>query len=232
MQTAQGNMLLSLQNVKGFTTENAAALGDVVTPQALTMLSDSITELSGHVAVQNGETRAAKSAIARRESLRTALIRDHMAPIAKIARLELRDNPELVSFGLPQDHPTTELLAALAYGMAQHADTCAAVFTNAGLKPDFTASLRAAADAMVQALNDRTASKARIKNATSALRNKLSRGRRVVHVLDAMIKSALVGDPDLLEAWKLVKRVPKTTGGRAASAKPATPEPTPVTAAA
>src|SRR5450759_425436 len=132
---------------------------DVVTTGAQTMLDDSLVELSNHASVQNGQTRAGKSAIARRQALRTALIRDHMTPIAKIARLELAGTPELVSLSLPKGQPTVERLAALANGMAQAAAPYADVFIRAVMTPDFIQALRTASDDMVQALKDRTQSK-------------------------------------------------------------------------
>ena len=217
MNTTQGNMLLSLENAQAFLSENAAALGGVVTTGARAMLDDSLVELSNHASVQNGQTRAGKSAIARRQALRTALIRDHMTPIAKIARLELAGTPELVSLSLPKGQPTVEQLAALANGMAQAAAPYADVFIRAGMTPDFIQALRTASDDMVQALKDRTQSKGKVRTATSALRNKLSRARKVVHVLDAMVKSALVGNQDLLAGWTLVKRIPTPGNGAVAA---------------
>lgn len=230
MKTTQGNMLLSLENAQAFISENAAALGDVVTTGARTMLDESLVELSDHASVQNGQVRAGVSAIARRHALRAALIRDHMTPIAKIARLELAGTPELVSLKLPKDRPTVERLAALANGMAHAAEPYADVFIRAGMKPDFLQSFRTASDDMVQALKDRTQSKGKVRTATSGLHSKLARGRKVVHVLDAMVKSALVGNPDLLAGWKLVTRIPTPANGAVnpTAVAPAVPAPTPV----
>ena len=230
MKTVQGNMLLSLENAQAFLSENAAALGHVATTGARTMLDDSLVELSEHASVQNGQTRAGAGAIARRHALRAALLRDHMTPLAKIARLELTGTPELVSLSLPKDRPTVERLAALANGMAHAAEPYADVFIRAGMAPDFLQALRTASDDMVQALKDRAQSKGKVRTATSALRNKLSRARKVVHVLDAMVKSSLVGNQDLLAGWKLVKRIPRPGNGAAAApaVSPSVAAPAPV----
>ena len=48
------------------------------------------------------------------------------------------------------------------------------------------------------------------------LKRKLSDGRKIVHILDAFVKSALKDDPALLRNWNLVKRVPRPTGRAAA----------------
>jgi type VI protein secretion system component VasF len=55
--------------------------------------------------------------------------------------------------------------------------------------------------------------------ATSGLRQRLSAGRRIVHVLDAFVKSALKDNGPLLANWNVVKRVQRTTG-RAAPITP------------
>lgn len=216
MQSAQGYTLLSLQNVQAYLSENAAALGNAIPADTRTLLDDSIAELSGHVAAQDGHTRTAKSAVARQHAKRVALIRDHMAPIARIAKLELEGTPELVSLSLPRGHPATERLAALAEGMAVAAEPYADVFVRTGCKPEFIQNLRTAANELLQALQDRTQSRGKSRAATSALRTRLSRARKVVHVIDGFVKSALADDPDRLAGWKLVMRVPKRPGGRGA----------------
>lgn len=232
MQSAQGNTLLSLQNVQTYLNENADVLGDAVPANTRAMLDESIAELSGHVTAQNGYTRAAESALARRRARRAALIRDHMAPIARIARLELPNTPELVSLRLPKGRPTTERLAALADGMAQAAEPYADTFVGAGCKPEFIQNLRAAADDMLKSLHDRTQSRGKVRAATSALRTKLSRARKVVHVIDGFVASALANDPDRLLGWKLVKRVPQPRTGDRGHGVSSTKAPTGAGAAA
>ncbi|MDB4914704.1 MAG: hypothetical protein JWM95_2348 [Gemmatimonadetes bacterium] len=116
--------------------------------------------------------------------------------------------------------------------MADAAEPHAQVFINAGMSADFTAAMRTAADLLVQSLTDKSDSKSKVRTATSALKTKLRHGRKAVKVIDAMIKSALAGNKDLLEGWKLAKRVPQTRGSAAAkAATPATPS-APTSAAA
>lgn len=207
MRTDQGSMFNSLGNAKTFLDEHADTLGNVISTRVYRDLDECIAELSGHASTQNGQSRAAKSAIAQRVALEKALVRDHMAPLSRIARLELGTVPALVSFGLPQGRMTPARLAAFAKGMAEAAESHAEVFINAGLPHDFIQKLRDAADAMLAALNAKKQSRGKVRSATSALSTKLSRARKVVNVLDAMVTSSLTGNPDLLAGWKLVKRV-------------------------
>ncbi|MES2176861.1 MAG: hypothetical protein V4550_03265 [Gemmatimonadota bacterium] len=215
-------MRSSLENVQAFLDKHADVLGAVVSTGARAMLAEAIVELSEHIEAQNGQTRAARSAVARRITLRQALLRDHMIPIARIAKLELAGKPELISLGLPRNKPSVERLAGLAAGMAQAAAPYADVFIHAGLKPDFIQALRTAADDLLQALKDRTQCRSAVETATSGLRTTLLRGRKVVLVLDAFVRSALVGNKDLLEGWQLVKRIPRSRRGPKELATPIT----------
>ena len=230
MQNRQANQIRSLQNAQTFLKDHADALGDVVATEPHTVLDESLVAIAEHTSVQNGHVRRAKSAVATQQVMRAALIRDHMAPISRIARLKLGDRAELVSLTLPKNVPGYERLAALAQGMALAAEPWADVFIKAGLKPDFIQSLRNTANAMIAAANARSSSKATVRTATSALGSKLAHARKSVNVLDAYVRSALVSsNPDLLEGWKLTKRIPQT-GGSGTPAPAATQSPAPAPA--
>jgi hypothetical protein len=150
---------------------------------------------------------AAQSATQRYYALRASLIRDHMAPIAKFAAVLLRDTPELEPFALPRGKPSAERLKALAIGMAQAAEPFARAFTDAGLPANFIAPLEIAADAMVEPVIERKASRVARRGATQGLATLLSRGRKTVQVLDALVKSAVKDDPAMVAAWGIAKRV-------------------------
>jgi hypothetical protein len=228
MQTAQGNMLQSLRTVQAFLEENADTLAGVVKTGARQKLQDAIGELSTHASEQTGSTLAAQGATQKQRALRLALVRDHMAPISRIARADLPYTPEIEPLRLPKGRPSTEKLAAAAYGMAKAATPFSEVFVAAGLHTDFIAQLEGAADAMIVSLSERSQSRGKRSGATTGLKAKLRAGRNIVQVLDAFVKSALKDDPALLANWKTVKRVLKVTG-RAAAA-PAIPAPKPAPA--
>jgi hypothetical protein len=219
MQTAQGTMLETLRSVEKFLDDNADKLGDVVKTGARQKLTDAIAALDAHASDQTGGLLASQGATQKKRSLRQALLRDHMAKIARIAAADLPNTPELEPLRMPKGKPTVEKLAALATGMAATAEPYANVFIAAGLPTDFIAQLKAATDAMTSAISERTSSRGRRSGATVGLKTKLSDGRKIVHILDAFVKSALNDDPVLLATWNLVKRVPRPTG-RAASNKP------------
>jgi len=153
MQTTQGNMLQSLGSVQAFLEENAAKLTDVVNTGARQRLDNTIAELSVHVSDQTGSALVSQGATLKQHTLRRALLRDHMAPISRIARSDLPQTPEIEPFKMPRGRPTTEKLAAAAFGMAKAATLCRRVIA-AGLPSDFVARLDAPADALVVSLSD------------------------------------------------------------------------------
>ena len=215
-------MLESLRSVEHFLDENADKLASVVNTGARQRLTAAITDLSAHASEQTGSNLAAQGATQKKEALRLALLRDHMAPIARIAAADIPNLPELSPLRMPRGKPTAEKLASFAYGMGAAAAPFADTFTKAGLAGDFVAQLSAAADAVVGVVANRTTSRGKRRGATDGLKARLTEGRQVVHILDALVKSALKDDPALLGNWNLVKRVTKSSPGRPAAATSST----------
>jgi hypothetical protein len=209
-------MLESLRSVEQFLDENADKLANVVNTGARQRLTAAIADLSAHASEQTGSNLAAQGATQKKEALRQALIRDHMAPIARIAAADIPNLPELSPLRMPRGKPTAEKLASYAYGMGAAAAPFTDTFTKAGLGADFITQLNSAADAVVAVVANRTNSRGKRRGATDGLKARLTEGRRTVHILDALVKSALKDDRALLGNWNLVKRVTKTSSGRPA----------------
>lgn len=217
MQTSQGQMLDSLKAAQHFLDEHATKLGDVATGAARKRLDDVIAELATHVADQTGSELAAQGNTKKQRALRVALIRDHMAPISRIARADLPDTPEIQPLKMPRGKPSAQKLASIARGMSKAATPFAPVFLLSGLPVDFIHRLDAATDALLQAVVERSRNRGRRGGATTGLKERLSAGRKIVRVLDALVKSAGANDPVLVADWNIVKRVQRPGGGRAAS---------------
>src|SRR5450759_1255183 len=223
-------------NAKGFLEANASQLAGVVTTGTKQELDEAIVELEMHVSNQGNTFIAAKGSTQKQVSLRTILLRTHMAPINRVARLKLGDTPELAPFLMPQGKPTTERLAGLANGMADAAIPFTATFIAAGLPADFVPQLKSVVVQMVQSLSDRSLTHGKRKGATTSLKSVLTRGRKIVSVLDAFVRNALEDESTLLANWNLVKRVPnarvRTRAAQPAAAQPVATTATPAAAAA
>jgi hypothetical protein len=221
MRTTQGNMLRSLTNVQSFLDEHAGRLAGVVTLGIRKQLDDAIVELSEVATDQQDHTIAAQQLTQRQRSLRTILLQDHMEPIANIARVDLPQTPELEPLRLPTRRLSIARLAVAARAMGKAAQRHNDVLLATGLPVDYLAQLEAATDAMVKSLNDRDASRGKMTGATTGLREKLSRGRRIVRVINTFVRKALRGDATLLRNWTSVKRV-RIVPVQSATAAPAT----------
>lgn len=212
MQITQGHMLLSLRAVQDFLDANSATLSAVVQTSTRQKLDDAVTELSGHASDQSGNTLSAQGSTKKHRALRTVLIRDYMAPIARIAQIELPFTPEIEPLRMPKARANVEQLVAAARGMATAAAPHAQTFIAAGLPVDFIVQLNAVSAAMLGSRREREQSIGRVSGATSSLRTKLVSARQVVHALDALVRVALKDDSTLLATWNQVKRVQKTRG--------------------
>jgi hypothetical protein len=207
MRTTQGNMLRSLTNVQTFLDEHEGRLAGVVTPGIRKQLDDVVVELSEHATDQLDHTIAAQQLTQRQRALRTILLQDHMGPIANIARVDLPQTPELAPLRLPNRVLSIERLAVAARAMGKAAQRHNDVLLATGLRADYLEQLEAATEAMVKSLNDRDASRGKVSGATTGLREKLSRSRRIVRAINSYVRKALRGDATLLRNWKSVKRV-------------------------
>ena len=211
MKSRQGSVLHTLLAVRQFFTENGAKLGTVVSTGSIQKLNDSITQLEALVVAQSASHLEAQGATRKQEALKKALVRDHMTKIARIAAAELPATPEVTPLRMPHGRPTVAQLAAAAQGMAGAVAKFESVFTGFGVTPGFVAELQSAANAMVATQVQRSQHTGARGAATKGLTLQLSNGRKIVHVLDAFVKSALKDDHATLAAWNSVKRVAKTT---------------------
>lgn len=209
MQTSQGTILQSLRAVQGFLDAHADRLVAVNKTGARLKLDETVVELSTHVAMQTGSLMTSRGSTQKQYALRKELLRDHMSAIARVAKADLPPMPDVPQFRMPMGRPTVEKLAAHAHGMAQAAAPFAAVFTSAGLPATFLTDLTEAADAIVTTIKTRSTVQSSRGGATQALKDRLSAGRRIVHVLDSFVQTEFANDPNLLGAWKQVKRVRK-----------------------
>jgi hypothetical protein len=226
MQTKEGNTLLSLRTAQEFLERNTDVLPEVAKTGVRQRLDEVIVALDGHASSQEGSSIAMRGATKLLRTRRTTLRRDHMAPIARIAKLDLPPIPQLQALRMPRGRPTVERLAAAAAGMAEAARPYADVIVAAGRPVDFLERLLEASDALVASYQGHIVRRGQLKGATRGLRAKLTTGRKLVHVLDALVQSELQHDPARLADWSVVMRVQKKKGGRSQIAGPV-PTPTP-----
>jgi hypothetical protein len=226
MYTVQGHMLDSLRSAQAFLDQTADRLDGAVCPAVRTQLDDIVVALVRHVAEQTGSSADATGAAKQKLAIRRTLLRDHMGPIARVARLRLRTTPELAGIRMPVGSQSIARLASLAYGMAQAAEPHTDLFTASGLPADFIARLNAATDDLLRAVDARKASRGRVAGANVGLKTKLAEARKIVDLIDAFVRTALQDDAVALANWTYAKRVMRPHSTTSNPAAPASAPPT------
>jgi hypothetical protein len=197
----------------------------------LQVLDGVIRELSVTGEEQDVTNRVTLGETARQRALRAALWNGHMVPISRIARRAFGVPGMDVKFALPKRRSDNDAVLAAARGMAQAAQQHEAVFVQQeGLPADFLTQLHSAINELAGALGVRVESQRRRKTANETGAKLVQRGVAAVDVLDAIATPRLASRPDLLAAWKSVKR-PAEPGG-ASSAVPGDAVVTPAVKAA
>lgn len=221
MNTNQAHILASIRNAEGFLDQHADLFATRIKPAFRTRLSTALTTLSATIAEQEGLTRKAKGSAKDRAALRTVLLHEHMAPISRVASIELTNTPAFAQFTMPKGRTSTERLAAAASGMAQAALPFHDLFVAEALPDDFITQLTEARDAMLSASTQRASHASGRKGATRGLRSQLKEARAIIHAMDAIVRPVIKGDATLLATWKSISRVQRSRSTPAVITTPA-----------
>jgi hypothetical protein len=206
MHTRQ-DVFESLCEVQAFIQDNPAKLGGIVNGSIRRKLDGAIAELPTVARIQAINDHLAKRMTRKHHALRQVLLRDHMATIAGVARLELPHSQAFARLRVPSQRSTATTLSIAAHAMALAAAPFSDVFIAAGLPADFITQLTNTADAMIATLHERSRIVSRRREATMRLRVKLTAARRMVNALDGLVRSALADDPALCASWDTAKQV-------------------------
>jgi hypothetical protein len=215
MNKRQAHLLGSLRSAKVFIDTNLDALAPSVKRGAKSKLDRTIASLTNHATNQAGDHLLSLGLTRAKASLREMLVEDHMTPIARIARAELPDAPEMAPLRMPSGELSVERLVAHAEGMANAAEPFAASFIEWGLSPTFIDELRQACADLRGSIDDRTMARGQRHGATVGIAEQLRVGRSAVGVLDAFVKSSFRHNPGLLQEWAHVSRVGSVPGRKA-----------------
>jgi hypothetical protein len=169
--------------------------------------------------------RGSPEATRKFHALRKALVRDHMTPISRGAKLMQPAATHVAAFRMPPTSASIDRLTTSARDMAEAAAPFADHFVDIGLHPAFIARLTAATDAMVHALAERAELRTRLKEATKGIAVNLASARNLVGMLDVAVTHAFQNNPALIKEWKEAKRVRKAGEP---SSEPPTPTPPPI----
>jgi hypothetical protein len=207
MDKRQSRALTALYAADVFLEAHASRLPKTTVSGAREQFARTLAELICHVQMQEASPLMAQGLTRANEVKRAALLRDHMAPIARVAKLEASSIPALALLKMPRGEPGFQKLLAHATGMAVAAAEYRDVFIGAGCKSTFVEDLQAAISDMVETLTNRTQRRGDRSAATKGVDVALKRCRRTLAVLDAFVRSEAHEDLELIAAWCSVKRV-------------------------
>jgi hypothetical protein len=180
-------------------------------------LDEVVASLSDHSLNQVAGKRLRRAEGPRQRTLRRVLREQHLAPIAQIARATLADAPGIdKALRMPRSNLSALKLVAEASAMRSAAAQYEPQFVEAGCPEDFLAQLDAAAEAVRQSMLGKARNLGRQVGASAGIERDIKRGRRVIDVLDTIVKSAFREDQNVLAKWRNAKRVRATTGGGSA----------------
>lgn len=226
---------MTLLTVDAFLDAHAEKLPKATSTGIRQRFGETLAEITQHVQTQHASPLMAQGLTRTKQEKRDALLRDHMVPIARIARLSAAEVPELQPIKMPRGAPGVQKLLAEAEGMAVIAQQHRELFIAAGLRPTFVEDLQAAVEDIRSTLADRANRYGDQAGASKGLITGLVRGNKYKAVLDSLVRSEAHGNAELLADWEIIKRVPHAPGrrkgkGETAPAAPqavATASPTP-----
>jgi hypothetical protein len=183
-----------------------------------------VASLTDHSLNQVAGKRLRRAEGPRQRTLRTVLREQHLAPIAQIARATLGGAPGIDNaLRMPRPNLSALKLVAEASAMRSAAALYEPQFVEAGRPEDFLAQLDAAAEAVRQSMLGKARNLGRQVGAGAGIERDIKRGRRLVEVLDTIVKAAFREDLNVLAKWRNAKRVRGITGGGNASSDVAPP---------
>lgn len=215
MERAQARRLQSLRSARLFITQHEKRLPDIV---RLRERLDPIVERIERLVVEQEASRLrGRQATIGGAVLRRRLVLEHMTPIALIAREQLAEAQQLAPLRVPKGRPSPNRLAAAARGMAEAARAQAALLIGAGLREDFLQRLTEATNEFERASLDAVRCRGERRGATEGIRTGLAAGRRLVRVIDSLVKVAFADEPALLAEWGAVVHVERGATRRPAA---------------
>jgi hypothetical protein len=220
MDSNQGRRLMTLLTVDAFLDAHAEQLPKATAAGIRQRFGEALAEVTQHVQTQHASPLMAQGLTRTMQEKRDSLLRDHMAPITRIARLSAAEVPELEPIRMPRGGPGVQKLLAAADGMAVIAQQHRELFVAAGLPSTFVEDLRAAVEDIRATLADRANRYGDQAGAGKGLENGLVLGNKYKAVLDSLVRSEAHGNAELLADWDIIKRVPHAPGRRKGKTPP------------
>jgi hypothetical protein len=229
----QKKALAALRRIQVFLDTHNDRLEEVNAGGARKALDEVIEKIADLGGQQDLTKFQRTSQVQAERSARHDLRETHMRPIARIAKLELRDVPEFDRLRMPHESVDTATLLMWAREMAKAAEPHRPTFLANGVGQDFTVKLLAAVDAVQKAVDARWKAHTSRVGATARIHSETRRALGILGVIDALVAPKLADDDQLARDWALTRKVARrataeveadTAGGTPNPPTPATPD--------
>jgi hypothetical protein len=193
-------------------------------------LGEALEQMRVHInAEASGESAARKNATSK-EDARKALW-GALDGVARIARAAADDTPAVKGKFLLPDRTDHDMVTS-ARAFAADVAPLAATFLQHGLPSGFVGDLKSKADALEDALQERSTTGQRRAASRAGIASALQRATAALRRLDVIVANRAPDDPTVLAAWAAARRVLGVRTGSEAVAPPSPPAPSPGVAVA
>jgi hypothetical protein len=202
----------SLRRVQASLDTHVKVVGPLKDTEARKQLDAAVAAADAQGVAQGAATRAFGGSGNEVKQFVDDLKLNHMTPVAKFARANLRGVPTFKALTTVPHNLRGASLVLAARAMATAAAPYADRLAKAQFPADSIQQLANAADALKAALDARVAARAARVVATAGIKQQLALGREAVAMLDPIVTKMFAGQKDLLAGWRSAKRVTLTPG--------------------
>ncbi len=222
MDKRQKQVMDSLVRVQAFLDAHPAT-GTLTYTHAREMLDGVVDRLRSYAGAQLSGRSQSRAELRRQRDQIALLVAQHIRPIVTIARAQIEPTSDV---GLPEGLKLPRLplgptkMLAVCDSMIEAARLHEAVFVESGMPADFLQQFVAARNVLVQLMGGRATQVSTQVAARAGLKVQLTRGRRAVDRLDAIVRASYRRDETVLATWAQAKRVqllPGVVSGRASA---------------
>ena len=226
MNAVHRQAILRMRSVQAFLAVHPPpeTPGYVAQKEVLDKVLEGLVSFSTH---QVAGRREREGETERHRVLTATLRREHLAPLTAIARTCLVETlgkealPEMKRLlRLPRFGIAGVKLVSEANAIRALAAKYEARFVEAGMPSDFLQQLDGAIGALNECISVKARSLGRQIGGRAGLAKEIGRGRQVVAGLDAIIQRAFRENPEVLEEWRIAKRVKGLPGSGSAVSDP------------
>jgi hypothetical protein len=202
----------ALRRVQGFVNTYAGVLGPIAALDGRTEVDAALLAIDTLTSTQAIADRYLAGELNRQVMLIQQLVREHLVPVARFARVKLGNTPDLKALTPAIDQGRITRLLGQARATAIAVTKHNVAYTTGGFAVDQAEQITRLVEEIMKAQSERANLRGARVNATRGLAKEIARGLAGVKHLDAVIIQQFASNAGLLAEWKSISRVRAKTG--------------------